>query len=210
MSRFFCSSFFVYIRIKVDYSMETVYNSYRNVMFFSYWRCKMIFKYLDTPIGEMVAVANDEGICMLEFKDMTTLETDLLKLKEIYGGEPVMPGKNAHLDLLTEEITAYFQRKLTTFTVPVVKWGTSFQNQVWRALETIQYGETMSYSDIASNIGNPKAVRAVGMANGRNKIAIIIPCHRVIGANGTLTGYAGGLWRKEWLLDHEKGTAVSK
>lgn len=170
----------------------------------------MFFKYLDTPIGEMVAVANDEGICMLEFKDMTSLEMDLLKLKEIHGGEPVIPGKNAHLDLLTEEITAYFQRKLTIFTVPVVKWGTSFQNQVWRALESIRYGETQSYLEIAHTIGNPKAVRAVGMANSKNKIAIIIPCHRVIGANGTMTGYAGGLWRKEWLLDHEKSSAVSK
>lgn len=164
----------------------------------------MIYKYLDTPIGEMVAVANDDGICMLEFKDMTTLETDLLKLKETHGGDPVMPGKNAHLDLLTEEITAYFQRKLTTFTVPLVKWGTSFQNQVWTELEMIGYGETKSYADIAEKLGNPKAVRAVGMANGKNKIAIIIPCHRVIGSNGTLTGYAGGLWRKEWLLAHEK------
>ncbi|HAS72623.1 MAG TPA: cysteine methyltransferase [Clostridiales bacterium UBA8960] len=164
----------------------------------------MIFKYLDTPIGEMVAVANDEGICMLEFKDMKTLELDLLKIKEIFGGEPISPGKNEHLDLLTEEVTAYFQQKLKTFTVPVVKWGTSFQNQVWEALETIPFGETRSYFDVAKQLSNPKAVRAVGMANGKNKIAIIIPCHRVIGAEGKMTGYAGGLWRKEWLLNHEK------
>lgn len=164
----------------------------------------MIYKYLDTPIGEMVAVANDDGICMLEFKDMISLEADLLKLKEINGGVPISPGKNEHLDLLSEEITAYFQRKRSTFTVPVVKWGTPFQNQVWSALETIGFGETKSYIDVAKLLNNPKGVRAVGMANSKNKIAIIIPCHRVIGADGKMTGYAGGLWRKEWLLNHEK------
>ncbi|HEO8420803.1 methylated-DNA--[protein]-cysteine S-methyltransferase [Niallia sp. FSL W8-0635] len=103
-----------------------------------------------------------------------------------------------------EQLDAYFKGIRRDFSFPMELGGTPFQKQVWNALTTIPYAATGSYKDIAYNIGNEKAVRAVGSANGKNKLCIVIPCHRIIGANGTLTGYAGGLWRKEWLLSHEQ------
>jgi methylated-DNA-[protein]-cysteine S-methyltransferase len=102
-----------------------------------------------------------------------------------------------------EELEEYFQNKRTAFTVPLCLDGTDFQKRVWTALRTVPYGKTASYLDMANEIGNPKAVRAIGGANSRNPISIIVPCHRIIGKNGTLVGYEGGLWRKEWLLKHE-------
>jgi methylated-DNA-[protein]-cysteine S-methyltransferase len=107
-----------------------------------------------------------------------------------------------------QQLTAYFAGALTDFTLPLVLQGTPFQQQVWAALQTIPYGATMSYSEVAAQIGQPNASRAVGMANGRNPISIIVPCHRVIGANGRLTGYGGGLERKQWLLNHERLIAM--
>lgn len=103
-----------------------------------------------------------------------------------------------------EQLDEYFKGERQDFTFPYVLNGTDFQKGVWKALTTIPYAETGSYKDIAVKIGNEKAIRAVGTANGRNKISIAVPCHRIIGSNGALTGYAGGLWRKEWLLNHEK------
>lgn len=103
-----------------------------------------------------------------------------------------------------EQLDEYFKGERQEFTFPYVLNGTEFQKGVWKALTTIPYAETGSYKDIAVKIENEKAIRAVGSANGRNKISIAVPCHRIIGSNGTLTGYAGGLWRKEWLLNHEK------
>ncbi|MGG0187675.1 methylated-DNA--[protein]-cysteine S-methyltransferase [Bacillus rhizoplanae] len=101
------------------------------------------------------------------------------------------------------ELDEYFHNKRTVFTVPLQATGTSFQKQVWNALCSVSYGKSASYLDIAEKIGNPKAVRAIGGANSRNPISIIVPCHRIIGKNGKLVGYEGGLWRKEWLLKHE-------
>ena len=102
------------------------------------------------------------------------------------------------------QLDEYFKGKRHEFTFPYQLEGTSFQKMVWNALNEIPYSKTWSYKEIALSIGNEKAVRAVGSANGKNKLSIVIPCHRVIGSNGTLTGYAGGLWRKEWLLHHER------
>jgi methylated-DNA-[protein]-cysteine S-methyltransferase len=102
------------------------------------------------------------------------------------------------------QLKAYFAGDLTTFDLPLRMKGTEFQQSVWRALRTIPYGETASYTEIAVEVGRPKACRAVGLANGRNPIGIVVPCHRVIGASGSLTGYGGGLDRKQWLLDHER------
>ncbi|HDX9580379.1 TPA: methylated-DNA--[protein]-cysteine S-methyltransferase [Bacillus pseudomycoides] len=101
------------------------------------------------------------------------------------------------------ELDEYFHKKRTEFTVPLQAKGTSFQKQVWNALCSVPYGKSASYLDIAEKIGNPKAVRAIGGANSRNPISIIVPCHRIIGKSGKLVGYEGGLWRKEWLLKHE-------
>ncbi|MER1958682.1 MAG: methylated-DNA--[protein]-cysteine S-methyltransferase [Solibacillus sp.] len=103
-----------------------------------------------------------------------------------------------------EQLDEYFKGERQQFTVPYLHEGTVFQNHVWQALTTIPFGKTASYKEIAEVIGNVKAVRAVGMTNSKNQLSIIVPCHRVIGKNGKLTGYAGGLWRKEWLLEHEK------
>ena len=108
------------------------------------------------------------------------------------------------LDMAMQQLDAYFNGKLQQFTVPFELQGTAFQKTVWEALCTIPYGTVVSYQDIAIAIGNPKAVRAVGMANNKNPISIIIPCHRVIGKQGSLTGYAGGLDKKQWLLSHER------
>ena len=165
----------------------------------------MVYKKLETPIGEMIAMATDEGLCMLEFADKTGVELEMQVLVKAVG-EVASPAEAAHpiLDLLEEELQGYFNGNLESFTVPLAPIGTPFQKSVWEALQTIPYGDTCSYGFIARQIENPKGVRAIGLANGRNHIAIVIPCHRVIGANGKLTGYAGGLWRKEWLLEHER------
>ena len=118
---------------------------------------------------------------------------------------PAVPGRNAHLRLLERELHQYFEGTLREFTVPLVLRGTPFQERVWRALLAIPYGTTRSYAEIAERIGSSGAQRAVGTANGRNRIAIVIPCHRVINAGGALGGYGGGLRRKEFLLELERG-----
>lgn len=155
-----------------------------------------------TKLGPMFACATKNGLCMLEFTDRRMLESefkDLCKrLKAV-----ILPGENEHLDLVQKEITDYYAGTLKNFTVALDTPGTEFQNVVWAALVKIPYGEKRSYSQQALNIGNPKAVRAVASANGANRISIIIPCHRVLGADGSLTGYGGGLARKQFLLDLE-------
>lgn len=163
----------------------------------------LVYKRFDTPIGPMITVASPQGICLMEFGDRRMLETEFLDLKKRLKAI-IIPGTNDHIELGIQEILAYFDGTLKVFTVPLHTPGTEFQNQAWAGLMAIPYGETASYQTQAKIIGNPKAVRAVGRANGMNRIAIIIPCHRVIGADGTLTGYGGGLWRKEWLIQHER------
>ena len=155
-----------------------------------------------TPLGPMLAGATDEGICLLEFVDRRMLETQLARVKKLLKAE-LIPGPNKHFDALNTQLQEYFQGKRKNFTVPLVMDGTEFQKKVWAVLQTIPYGETRSYKEQAIRIGNPKAVRAVARANGDNRISIIIPCHRVIGSNGALVGYGGGLWRKHHLLKFE-------
>jgi AraC family transcriptional regulator of adaptative response/methylated-DNA-[protein]-cysteine methyltransferase len=157
-----------------------------------------------TPLGPMLANATDEGICLLEFVDRRMLETQMNRLRKLFKAE-LIPGSNKHFDELNKQIKEYFEGTRKDFTVPLVLDGTAFQRQVWSALQTIPYGETRSYKEQAEIIGNPRAIRAVARANGDNRIAIIIPCHRVIGANGELVGYGGGLWRKRYLLNLEVG-----
>jgi len=141
---------------------------------------------IDSPIGPIRLIEDDGAIVGLYFRDGTS------------DNKP-----NATLDLCEKELVAYFDGMLQEFTVPVKLKGTQFRQQVWEALKTIPYGKTVSYKDIALQIGNPKAVRAVGGANHNNPVSIIVPCHRVVGANGTLTGYGGGLDAKKWLLELE-------
>ena len=121
----------------------------------------------------------------------------------------IVPGSHPVLDQATLEINEYFAGKRKTFTLPFAKRGTDFQRRVWDELLQIPAGETRSYAEIARRIGQPKAVRAVARANGDNYRCIVIPCHRVIGSDGSLTGYGGGLARKQWLLDHEKKMALA-
>jgi len=157
-----------------------------------------------TPLGPMIAGATDAAVCLLEFADRRMLERQLERITRLLRCT-LVPGGNDVVRALERELEAYFDGRLREFTVPLDTRGTEFQQSVWRALQTIPYGETRSYAQQAVMVGQPAAVRAVARANGDNRIAIVIPCHRVVGADGKLTGYGGGLWRKRWLLDLEQG-----
>jgi AraC family transcriptional regulator of adaptative response/methylated-DNA-[protein]-cysteine methyltransferase len=168
----------------------------------------LVTRWLETPLGAMVAVAGDEGLCLLEFVDRRMLETQLARVRCRFRG-PIVPGDNRHLDLAARELEGYFCGKPTRFAVPLSLRGTPFQEKVWRRLQEIPYGQTLSYAALAGEIGFSGAQRAVGRANGDNRLAIIVPCHRVVRSDGSLCGYGGGLWRKKWLLEHER-TQVMK
>lgn len=161
------------------------------------------FTRIETDLGTMVACATDKGVCLLEFSDRKGLETELKQLAK-YHNANIVQGQNKYFKQLKEELDAYFEGRLKEFKVPLDISGTDFQKQVWQALVEIPYGTTSSYLRQAEVLGKPSSVRAVANANGMNKIAIIIPCHRVVGSDGSLTGYAGGLWRKQKLIDLEK------
>lgn len=161
------------------------------------------FTRIETDLGTMVACATDKGVCLLEFSDRKGLETELKQLAK-YHNANIVQGQNKYFKQLKEELDAYFEGRLKEFNVPLDISGTDFQKQVWQALVEIPYGTTSSYLRQAEVLGKPSSVRAVANANGMNKIAIIIPCHRVVGSDGSLTGYAGGLWRKRKLIDLEK------
>lgn len=158
-----------------------------------------------TPLGPMLAGSTSEGICLLEFTDRRMLPTQIDRLERRLGCV-FMPGNTEFGDQVEQELKEYFAGTRREFTAPLVVPGSEFQRRVWEMLREIPYGETRSYADQARAIGIPAAVRAVARANGDNRIAIIIPCHRVIGSDGTLTGYGGGIWRKQYLLDLERGS----
>lgn len=158
-------------------------------------------RHIDSPVGRLLIATGDDGLRCVEFDDPR---------------HPVRPGSDwverdhPVIDETRRQLDAYFAAKLTRFDLPLAARGTPFQQRVWRALCDVAYGATCSYADIARALNAPTATRAVGAANGRNPIAIIVPCHRVIGANGSLTGYGGGLARKEFLLGLEGATAVQR
>lgn len=156
-----------------------------------------------TPLGPMVAGATEEGVCLLEFADRRMLKTQLNRLAARLKCAFV-PGSSVMSARLAKEVDAYFAGTLRAFTVPLVTPGTPFQVRVWDALRSVPYGQTRSYAEQARLIGAPAAVRAVARANGDNRIALLLPCHRIVGSDGALTGYGGGLWRKRFLLDHEQ------
>ncbi len=156
-----------------------------------------------TPLGPMMAAATNQGICLLEFVDRRMLETQIKTLRKRLNAN-VIPGSSPHFATLKKQLDQYFAGTRLAFDLPLVLPGTPFQQKVWKALQTIPYGETRSYQAQAETLKNPQAVRAVAKANGDNRMAIIIPCHRVIGKSGKLVGYAGGLWRKQHLLNHER------
>ncbi|GAB4413053.1 MAG: methylated-DNA--[protein]-cysteine S-methyltransferase [Bacteroidia bacterium] len=156
-----------------------------------------------TPLGPMFACATEQGLCLLEFTDRRMLETEFSDLQRRLQAR-ILTGENDPIRQAKEQLAAYFAGERHTFDVPLHTPGTDFQQQVWQRLREIPYGETVSYQTQAQLLGRPMAVRAVASANGHNRIAIIIPCHRVIGKDGNLTGYGGGLARKAWLLDWER------
>jgi AraC family transcriptional regulator of adaptative response/methylated-DNA-[protein]-cysteine methyltransferase len=158
---------------------------------------------LETPLGTLLLGALREGVCLVEYGDRRSLEQQYETLRKQFGC-PVLAVPHEHLDRLRDELTNYFAGTLTEFTVPLVLRGTEFQERVWSALRRIPYGETISYDQLARWIEQPTAVRAVARANGMNRINVLIPCHRVIGKDGQLTGYGGGLWRKRLLLELER------
>ena len=157
-----------------------------------------------TPLGPMIAGAADEGLCLLEFTDRRMLERQLSILGRRFR-LPLVPGESEHLTRVKEELGEYFAGGRREFDVPLQVVGSDFQQKVWTELQRIPYGETRSYAEIARAVRSPGAVRAVGQANGMNRIAVIIPCHRVVNADGRLGGYGGGLWRKQRLLALERG-----
>ena len=157
---------------------------------------------IPTPLGPMLAGAVESGLCLLEFTDRRMIEAQIDRVRRLLGVK-VLPGMSRFFGPLREQLDAYFAGRLHRFDLPLVASGTPFQRRVWRELCAIPYGETRSYSDQAARIGKPEAVRAVARANGDNRIAILIPCHRVVGKNGALTGYGGGLARKRYLLELE-------
>ena len=159
-----------------------------------------------TKLGPMFACATSNGICLLEFTDRKMLETEFRDLQKRLNAV-ILPGENKHLDHVQKEVAEYFEGKRKDFSVPLDTPGSEFQQSVWNILREIPYGETRSYMEQAIRLHNPKAIRAVANANGHNRIAIIIPCHRVIGSDGSLTGYGGGLARKKWLLEFEQANS---
>ena len=168
----------------------------------------IVVGWVESPLGPLLTGANRDGVCLLEFTDRRRLEAQIETMRRRFECA-VVPGDNAHLALLRRELDAYFAGQLTRFTVPLVAPGTPFQERVWSALLTIPYGQTWSYEELAKKVGAPGAQRAVGTANGMNRIAIVIPCHRVVNKNGKLGGYGGLLWRKEALLHLERGLPFS-
>jgi AraC family transcriptional regulator of adaptative response/methylated-DNA-[protein]-cysteine methyltransferase len=162
----------------------------------------LILTRLETPLGDMVAVTDDTALHLFEFHDRTALATEMRRIEKRFGA--VVEGATAASEVLARELAEYFDGTRTAFSARIVQRGSPFTAQVWAALCEIPCGETRSYSQVADRIGRPSAVRAVARANGANQVAILVPCHRVIGADGTLVGYGGKLWRKKWLLDHER------
>ena len=153
------------------------------------------FDYFESPVGELLLTSDGQVLTGLHFA----------------GPEPADPGPDcprdpAPFDQVREQLAAYFTGRLRAFNLPLEPQGTPFQRRVWSELRRIPFGETISYGELARRIGQPGASRAVGRANGQNPIAVIVPCHRVIGANGSLTGFGGGMDRKRWLLEHEATT----
>lgn len=192
-------------------------------------KCVIEIAYIDTPLGTLLAGATDRGLCMLEYPDYRSLETDLTSLSKAIGitfgegrifgtssgkpgasgtsGAPLIEKNNAVFEALRTQLAEYFAGTRREFDLPLHLVGTDFQKQAWLALRHIPYGRTSTYLTQAQSIGRTSAVRAVANANGKNRISIILPCHRVIGSDGSLTGYGGGLWRKRKLLELEGAIA---
>jgi AraC family transcriptional regulator of adaptative response/methylated-DNA-[protein]-cysteine methyltransferase len=163
----------------------------------------LIARWIESPLGPILALADNDGLHVFDWVDRRGLEREILRLRQ-RTKFAIVPGDHPVLDQAEREIGEYFARKRKSFNLPLAPRGTDFQRRVWDALLAIPPGETRSYAAIARSVGQQKGVRAVARAVGDNYRGIIIPCHRVIGSDGSLTGYGGGLARKQWLLDHER------
>ncbi|MBI2517034.1 MAG: bifunctional transcriptional activator/DNA repair protein Ada [Opitutae bacterium] len=163
----------------------------------------LLARRIETPLGTMLALADDQGLRLLEFVDRRGLERELVMLRRRLKAA-VVPGNNATLDATAAQLGEYFAGTRLKFDLPFVPVGSEFQRRVWAELQRIAPGRTRSYAEMAAKLGMPKAPRAIGRANGSNMLALVIPCHRVINSDGSLNGYAGGLWRKQRLLEHER------
>lgn len=171
---------------------------------------QLTFARLESPLGTLLAATVESGLCLLEFLDTPDRWEPSLRLLEKETGCFIAEEEHQHLSRLRDELTAYFSGKLSTFSVPLYFVGTEFQKAVWQELLRIPYGATRSYKQQAVALKNLPAIRAVAGANGRNRLAIVVPCHRVIGDDGSLTGYGGGLWRKKWLLELERNSGLAE
>jgi AraC family transcriptional regulator of adaptative response/methylated-DNA-[protein]-cysteine methyltransferase len=161
----------------------------------------------DTILGPMLAVSDEKSLYLLEFTDCRKLEKKLERLKQ-RAKSTISSGETKPIASIKLELEQYYSGKLKEFQTPIHLLGSPFQKQAWQALIDITYGETRGYEQQAQFIGKPTAYRAVANANAANKLAIIVPCHRIINSNGNLGGYGGGIWRKKWLLEHEKALGV--
>lgn len=162
---------------------------------------------VDTPLGAMLAGATDDGICLAEFADRRMLPAQLETLRRRLS-RPIVAGSHPHLDQLRTELGEYFAGARRAFELPLVAPGSAFQQRTWAELRSISAGATVTYEELAERVGAPRAQRAVGTANGANRIAVVIPCHRVVRKGGEAGNYGGGRWRKEWLLAHEAAMAM--
>jgi len=157
---------------------------------------------INTPLGPMIAGVIFDKLCLLEFEDRRMLKTQIKRITKTHNGVPIIQN-HPLFKKVNDEIALYFDERLKDFSIPLIETGTDFQKRVWKELKKIPYGKTISYETLAIRIGNPNAMRAVASSNGFNSIAIIIPCHRVIGKDGNLRGYGGKVWRKQRLLELE-------
>jgi AraC family transcriptional regulator of adaptative response/methylated-DNA-[protein]-cysteine methyltransferase len=172
-------------------------------------RARALFAaWLDTPLGPMMAIGDDQALFLLEYADRRGLEHEIARLR-VRTKAGIAPGRTKPIAQIETELADYFEGSCLQFKTPLARLGSRFQSALWDALLAIPPGQTRSYADLARAIGRPEAVRAAGRANGANPFAIVVPCHRVIAADGALCGYGGGLARKRWLLDHERRWAAA-
>jgi len=161
---------------------------------------------INTPIGKMIAGATAKGICLLEFDEPKRLEKHRKHFLKVRNSE-LISGESIYFEELGKQISAYFDKKIFQFSIPLDLIGSNFQIEVWNELLKIPFGQTRTYKQQAIAVGNVKSIRAVASANGDNAVSILVPCHRVIGSDGSLTGYGGKIWRKQFLLELESNQA---
>lgn len=171
-------------------------------------RSQLAADWIETPIGPMIAVADESRLHLLEFNDRKALAAEIERLQKRQA-RGIAHRRTPPIDTVEAGLTRYFAGEAPLPEIDFGDHGTAFEREVWQALRAIPLGETRSYGQLAEALGRPGAGRAVARANGANQLALLLPCHRVIGADGSLTGYAGGLWRKRWLLEHERRMAMT-